>query len=901
MATRTAAHAPAHSRWRGSGAEDPVLTSKITVPAVPSWGVPRPRVDELIAQGAQRQLTVVTGPAGAGKTMALALWAGTWPGVCAWVTLDHYDNRPKVFWSYVITALHRAGVTVPRAVSAAMQGHFADHGFLLRFASVMAIQDPPVTLVLDDLHMLTEPKVLDGLGYVLRNAGDGLHVAAASRMDPLLPLHQYRLTGQLTEIRASDLVFNTLEACSLIAQHGVTLSADTLARLVTRAEGWAAGLRLAAISMAGHPDPDQFIKEFVAEDSAVTSYLIQEVLNAQPADVRNFLLRTSILDRISAGLASELSDDQLAPDALPALAQANAFVLTLGHGWYRYHSLLAAVLRLKLRREHPALVPDLHLRAARWYRRSGLLAEAVRHAGEAGDWPFAARMIVDELAVGRLIQSRGDGRLADGFRRMPHDLDVPPPHPQPLLVNAAIELSRGHDDCAGACLRAAEGMLGRLPVGADAPSRFAAAVIRLGLSRRTGDLVAATAAVSMAVALLEAIPADVLAQHPEVRAQVLSGRGAVEFWSGKPDAAAASLDAGVAAASAPASAHERAECLGSLALLEAVRGRLNQAGQLADDVASLPESNVIGPPEPTSAAAEVAMAYVHAERNEPSLAHGRLKRADEMLRERPDMLVSAVACLVAARRSLAEGHPAAALDIAARSRLGWSPPPWLDRRLRLLESWACGALSDTDSAVDMATSAGPGSHLDAAVALAHAWLAAGDPQAARQALDDVSADENAPDWIRLESCLTEARLNYGSGDSARGRRWLERALRLGEAEQLRLPFALQRDWIRPVLLRDPELADAHRQILDPGLVSRADGGAQQAVDGKAAPLIVEQLSEREREVLAHASAMLSTAEIAEEMFISVNTVKTHLKSIYRKLAATHRGEAVRRARKLELL
>jgi LuxR family maltose regulon positive regulatory protein len=859
--------------------------------------VPRPRIDELIAQGAQRQLTVVTGPAGAGKTMALALWAGTWPGACAWVSLDDYDNRPKVFWSYVITALRRAGVTVPRVVSAAVQGHFADHGFLLRFAAVMAIQDPPVTLVLDDLHVLTEPKVLDGLEYVLRNAGDGLHLVAASRMDPLLPLHQYRLAGQLTEIRASDLVFNSLEARSLIAQHGVSLSADTLARLVTRAEGWAAGLRLAAISMAGHPDPDQFIKEFVAEDSAVTSYLIQEVLNAQPADVRNFLLRTSILDRVCAGLASELSDDQPAPDALPALARANAFVLTLGHGWYRYHSLLAAILRLKLRREYPALVPDLHLRAARWYRRSGLLAEAVRHAGEAGDWPFAARMIVEELAVGRLIEPRGDDRLADGFRRMPHDLTAP----QPLLVDAAIELSRGHDDRAGACLGAAERMLGRLPVGTDAPSRFAAAVIRLGWSRRTGDLVSARAAVSMAVALLEAVPPEVLARHPEVRAQVLSGRGAVEFWSGSLDAAAATLDAGMTAARAPASAHERAECLGSLALLEAVRGRLNQAARLADDATSLPESNVDGPPEPVSSAAQVALAYVHAERNELSLARGRLKQADDILSERPDMLVSAVACLVAARRSLAEGHPAAASDIAGRPRLGWSPPPWLDRRLRLLGSWACVALSDTDSAVDMATSADPGSRLDAAVALAQARLAAGDPQAARQALDDVSADEDAPDWIRLESCLAEARLSYGNGDSARGRRSLEHALRLSGAEQLRLPFALQRDWIGPVLLRDPELADAHRQILDPGLMSRADSGARQALDGEAAPLIVEQLSEREREVLTHASAMLNTAEIAAEMYISVNTVKTHLKSIYRKLAATHRGEAVRRARKLELL
>jgi LuxR family maltose regulon positive regulatory protein len=203
--------------------------------------------------------------------------------------------------------------------------------------------------------------------------------------------------------------------------------------------------------------------------------------------------------------------------------------------------------------------------------------------------------------------------------------------------------------------------------------------------------------------------------------------------------------------------------------------------------------------------------------------------------------------------------------------------------------------------VDLAVNSDPASRLDAAVALTHAWLAAGDPQAARQALGSASARGAAPDWVRLESCLAEAQLSYGSGDSGRGRRSLEHALRLAEPERLRLPFALQRAWIRPVMLLDPELAQAYRQVLEPDLVSRANSAAQRHIDGQAAPLIVERLSEREREVLEHVSTMLSTAEIANEMYISVNTVKTHLKSIYRKLAATHRGEAVRRARMLELL
>jgi LuxR family maltose regulon positive regulatory protein len=203
--------------------------------------------------------------------------------------------------------------------------------------------------------------------------------------------------------------------------------------------------------------------------------------------------------------------------------------------------------------------------------------------------------------------------------------------------------------------------------------------------------------------------------------------------------------------------------------------------------------------------------------------------------------------------------------------------------------------------VDVAVSAGPGTYLDAAAALAHAWLAADDPQAARHVLASVPADAETPDWARLEGLLADARLSYCGVDQARGRRSLEHALRLGAKERLRLPFALHRKWIRPVLRRDPELAAAYRHLLEPDLVQAAAARSQPPGAGQPAPLIVEQLSAREREVLRHVSAMLSTAEIAAEMYISVNTVKTHIKSIYRKLAATHRGEAVRRARELGLI
>jgi LuxR family maltose regulon positive regulatory protein len=214
------------------------------------------------------QLTVVTGPLGAGKTTALALWAVAEPGIVAWVCLDDFDNRPGVFWSYVVAALRESGVTLPRALAAAMRGRVGDHVFLLQLAAALAAQDPPVTLVLDDMHLLTAPKVLDGLDYVLRNVGPGLHLVASSRMDPLLPVHRYRLAGELAEIRASDLAFSTAEAGLLLARHGSTLTACQLECLIRRTEGRAAGLRLAAVSLDAHPDPDQFFKELATEGSA---------------------------------------------------------------------------------------------------------------------------------------------------------------------------------------------------------------------------------------------------------------------------------------------------------------------------------------------------------------------------------------------------------------------------------------------------------------------------------------------------------------------------------------------------------------------------------------------------------------------------------------------------------
>jgi len=900
-ATHAAKQVATGSKRSADLISDPILASKVTAPGAPDWALQRPRITKQIAQGTHWcPLTVVTGPLGAGKTMALALWAATEPGPIAWVTLDKYDNRPGVFWAYFVAALRRSGVALPKALSAATRGRAAEHRFLLRLASALAAQDPPVTLVVDDFHLLTEPRVLSGLDFLMRNAGGGMRLAVGSQAAPLLPLHRYRLAGELAEIRADDLAFTVAEAGQLLSRHGCQLSADSLETLMRHTEGWAAGFRLAAISLAAHRDPDRFVTELVTEDSALTGYLETEVLDSQARDAREVLLKLSILEQVNAEIATELTGNEPAGQIITALAHANAFVQPVGGGWYRFHTLFAGVLRRKLRFESPDRVPALHRRAAKWYERNGRLTDAVRHAARAGDWPLAARMVIDGLAIDEIIEPRGGRPMADEFAAMPAGETWAEPHP--YLVSAALALSASQPESAAAALDAAERTFERLSRGQQDAPRLAAALIRLAASRRDGDLAAVAEAGARAEALVSRIPGDGLTRHPRVRARVLAARGAAELWSGRFDEAARVLETGVAAAATPGEDRERIDCRSHLALTEAVRGRLGRAAELACE--AIAASRGVGrPPQEQGPrpAALAALAWVHLERHELREERSALKWLDTALGRRPDRLVAAVACLVAAWDSLAEEHAEAAAQFVARARSGRSVSAWLEQRLNLAESQALAAAGDIGAALAAAKRADCDSSPEAAVTLARAWAAAGDGDNARAALAPVlAARDGVPGRVRLQACLVAAQVSYHDGDRARGRRSLGHALRLAEREQVRLPFAVERGWIAPALQRDPEWAGAHHNLVAlvmpyarfPG---RPDEPDEALIPGS------EPLTERELQVLRHVSSMLTTAEIAGELYISSNTVKSHIKHICHKLAVTHRGEAVRRARQLQLI
>jgi LuxR family maltose regulon positive regulatory protein len=860
---------------------------------------------ERLGRGACGPLTVVTGPPGAGKTVAVSAWAagGKTPGPVAWVSLDAADHETDLFWRQVVSALRQAGVEgLPRRPRT---GHA--HIFLTKLATAIAGRETPVVLVLDDFQPDTDTPLVDEVTYVVRNTGPVLRLVLISRRDPPLPLHRYRLTGELTEIRADTLAFGERETGALLAQHGVSLSAESVRALCERTEGWAAGLRLAAMSMEGHPAPEAFAAQFAGDDHAVVGYLMEEVLESQPADMHRLLLATSTARRFNAELAAELGGAE-AGRCFPALVRQNAFVLPLGHGWYRYHHMFGDALNLILRHESPGEVADLYRRAAAWYSRKGLLADAVHHAARAGDWRYASWLIVDRLAIGQVLGLYAGHPFAVLVGDIPEHMWSAAAEPEPALVAAAAALARGDEETCTDALRRADELLAALPTDDALTARLAAAFIRLAWPSPR-HLASIKSTLDEVDALLERLPGRPLDDHAELRALVGCGRGAAELRAGRPAEAAAAFRAALPAAVDAGSDLLRRWCLGGLALVEALLGRFRQAAESATKAAQLPEVST-SPAGRRVAAAHLASAWVALAQYRPSEARLELAKTRQAMNESGDetrdALLSVLGGLVTARTEIATGSPGRAIEALEVARKQAGDLPWLRRRVALVEAEAHAAAGAAGAAHEAARRAGGAKTADSAVALARVSLGVGDRAAAAKVLRPALVESMAaPNDVRVEAWLLDARLAYEAGDPSHGRRSLDRALRLGEREQLRLPFAMARNWLYAVLRRDPELVRPHRRLLEPlwaeagapappGVM--ADGGA---ADGDAR--VYGRLSTRELDVLRHVSEMLTTEEIAVEMYVSINTVKTHLKSIYRKLAVTRRGEAVRRAQHLELL
>jgi LuxR family maltose regulon positive regulatory protein len=386
---------------RAVSCDAPLLATKLLVPPAPEWLLARPRLLDLLSEGVQGPVTLVTAPAGAGKTLLLASWvaAGRLPGPVVWLSLDADDNDPSRLWTDVLAGLRAGGGSPPDGLLATLAppGPGTAEAFLALLINGLGELPDPVVVVLDDLHELTDAQVLFGVEFLMRHAPSQLRLVLATRTDPALPVARLRVAGAVTELHAADLAFTQTEAGELLAGHGVTLSDADLGALWARTEGWAAGLRLAAQSLNHHADPSGFVAAFSGDHRTVADYLLEEVLARRPAEVRDFLLRTSVADRLTGALADALTGGQDGARRLVELERTNGFVLPLDphRTTYRYHRLFAELLRAQLHFRYPGQVPELHRKAAYWLATNGETVDAIRHAVAAEDWELARGLLVE--------------------------------------------------------------------------------------------------------------------------------------------------------------------------------------------------------------------------------------------------------------------------------------------------------------------------------------------------------------------------------------------------------------------------------------------------------------------------------------------------------------------------
>jgi LuxR family maltose regulon positive regulatory protein len=873
-----------------------LLETKLTPPSTAFRQVVRSRLFELLDAGTEQLVTLVSAPAGAGKTTLLAAWSSSRrpPGPVAWLSLDAGDNDAVSFWAYALAALRRSGAVPsdsPLRALAPQPG--TDHAFLPMLVSSLAELPTPVVLVLDDLHDITDATVLEGLEFLLRHGPPQLRLVLATRVDPPLSLQRLLVSGQLAQVRAANLAFTVAEVAELLAEYRPELSEDDLTLLQARTEGWAAGLRLAALSLKGQPDPHRFVTELAGDDRSIADYLTGEVLERQPEALRSFLLRTCIVEELTGDLADALIGGHDGDSMLAHLERANGFVMAVGsrRRSYRYHQLFAELLRYHLRKEAPGGVDRLHRRAAGWYAERGLAVNAIQQALLGKDWRFATDLIVKH---GPSLILRGDAAtLRDLVGRLPADLVQA--DPELALLGATDRIVRGDPEAATADLLAAPQQAELLD--AERRGRFAllVATVRSALAWQSCDLDQVLMAGQQALALRSLVGTDGL--DDDARAVMLSNVGAAALWAGHLDDAELHLREGLAVAL-------RAElgCLSQLALLHAMRGELDEAFRLGTNALEAAEQHGWAS-SVQAAGGYLALAWVYYYRDdlgEASRYAGQAAAASGVAWQPMTLAVA----ILRARLQRARGDLAGSLGTVAAARqalTGWRPPTHLWRWLVLTEAELRSGAGQPHSADALRKSHdGSGPLLGGeAVVLARLHLAEGDPAGAAATLASC-LDGAAPGgflMVPAEAWLLNALASDALADHDRAAASLERALSLAEHGGVRRSFLDAGAPARSLLARYRQRVPASWSYVDELLQASAES-AQVTVP---APRLIEHLTEREHTVLRYLPSLMTYEEIAADLYVSLNTVKTHAYGIFRKLGVTGRRQAVRSARELHLL
>jgi LuxR family maltose regulon positive regulatory protein len=858
------------------------------------------RLDRAVA----KRVTVISAPPGSGKTSLLRAWASRSTDLrrAAFVSVDRDEHDAQWFWSAVLDAIRRPALSIdPQAQPAPAAALDADQ-LVDEVLSEFAEQGEPVILIVDDLHELRSSDGLKQLERLLALLPSSGRVVLSSRRDPPIRLHQLRLADEVAEIRAADLRFTEGETRELLAGSGISLSDEGATALYQRTEGWAAGLRLAAISLSRHPNPERFVAEFSGTDRAIGEYLMAEMLERQPSEVQHILLRTSIVDRVNGELADLLAGRPGSEQMLLELEDANAFVVSLDaeRTWFRYHHLLADFLRLELRRRFAGELSALNRRAAEWFADHGDVVEAVRHRLAAGDWPDAARLVGDHSftwvlngqagTIDAVLQAFPEGASAD--------------HPDLALAHAANELNEGRFEQAEAQLAMADSHVQGAPPARRRHLAVAIASLRLAMARRSGQFGEVLDQVSLLDASISDESNDHVAVGSELRAVALLNLGIAETWSRRFDDAERHLSDGAALAQAIGRPYLEVACRAhqvfptALVSLASARERGHHAVALAEGY-GLEDRPILAP-------ALGAVAFWAIWMGEFDEGETALRHAWEVAEPQIDPAAAVMLHLVTGQLHTARGQRQAALEAfaagaRAQSRLtgvhAFATPvaAWLatmQARLGMPDE-ARETLSGFPAEPD-GTGTGFISNARAVICMAE-----GDHTGALDVLRDVPDAEppTGPAFTLVESHLLAGIAHLHLGNRAAAADAADAALAAAEPDRLIFPFAMAD--AAELLDALPRHVTAHGALL-------AD--IVDLLQGEPAPILdrermspPQELSPSELRVLRYLPTNMTRPEIARELYVSINTVNTHIRNIYSKLGARDRSSAVQQARELRLL
>jgi LuxR family maltose regulon positive regulatory protein len=856
-------------------------------------------------------LTLVSAGAGAGKTVLLTEWAQQSPDRVVWLTLSPVDARPARFWRLLAAALRQAGA--PSPVGA---GHLA----VLPADAIPLAVDPDrggrvspagpdapghlvtaVTVVIDGAQLITDAGVLAALDRLIRGWGDGRRLVLLARSDPLLPLHRYRLAGLMRELRGADLAMTRPEVEAVLAAHGVTLLPHEFDRLVTSTEGWAAGIRLSAMRMEGKARPGEFVAELAVDQGSIGEYLLEEVLADQPESVRRMLVQTSFLDEVTGPLASAITGIDRCGEMLDELARTNSFVVRLDavHARFRYHQLFRDVLRYLLQREAQPDLPALCRRASAWFESNGDLSSAAYWSLREADRRHAIRLLTHGALLHAFVYrcDLSSWDVPELTALIQRQMRVAPDATEHAVLERTVwalvadgeqaarvlTVDGGLDEASADPVVLATWDLAELILGQKAgqPGRVGAAARRL-LARDPGTS--------------RQIP-------PALRPAVMLSMAMAHFWEGGHQECTRLLAQCLTEVERSRAVALHAEVLGALTLVESYWTRSNRAEELATRTADILNTEGLEAPE----SLQLATAWRCLIRADLAGLDGALK--DILFRDvvgsEPGFEV--MLSLMQGSLLIASNEPVAAHAVLQRpSRYLASPllKTILDEQTAMIEQMlgrpraALQILQRYPAGYELAI--GPsdaGMAYLVATTRAHAQVALGETREASSGIRALlsSTSPQVGRYQIVDGLMCAALIASLEDDQGQAVEMLMRALQVADGD-IRLPLVRMTDAFTGMLTRHPSVAAQWPVPLRTGepLTDRSN-----QLPRSSYPAVL--LTDRERAVLRFLATGMSTGEIASELCVSVNTVKTHLAAIYRKLPARKRREAVNRARELELL